>query len=280
MAGLLAAASVVVAPVAQIIQPAAVSASGSFADPHFADFKVWTGLTWPTSVRFASDGRAFVTEKRGVIKEFDSVDDTSATQVLDIRPVVDDYWDRGLLSIALDPDFLNGRNYIYVYYVYDAPPGQTAPVWNDACPTPPGPTSDGCVVRSKLDRYTVNLTTNVADPASRLNLIGDSGSGEWCQQFPSHAGGALAFDSDGMLIVSGGDGASFNGADWGQRGGSSGSPTPVNPCGDPVPGGVLATAEGGQLRSRTSGPRVTRPASTARSCASIRTRATRRPTTR
>ena len=137
-----------------------------------------------------------------------------------------------------------------MYYVYDAPPGQTAPVWNDACPTPPGPTSDGCVVRSKLDRYTVNLTTNVADPASRLNLIGDSGSGEWCQQFPSHAGGALAFDSDGMLIVSGGDGASFNGADWGQRGGSSGSPTPVNPCGDPVPGGVLATAEGGQLRSQ------------------------------
>ena len=59
----------------------------------------------PTTVRFASDGRAFVAEKRGIIKAYDSVDDASATQVLDIRTVVHDFWDRGLLSIALDPDF-------------------------------------------------------------------------------------------------------------------------------------------------------------------------------
>ncbi len=255
MAGFLAAASVVVAPVAQIVQPAAVSAAGSFTDPHFADVPVFTGLTWPTTIRFAANGKAFVAEKRGIIKEYDSVDDTSATQVLDIRSDVHDYWDRGLLSIALDPDFLNGRNYIYAYYVYNAPPGQTAPVWHDAqgndnCPSPPGGTTDGCVVRSKLDRYTVNLTTNVADPASRLNLIGDSGTGEWCQQFPSHAGGALAFDRDGMLLVTGGDGASFSGMDWGQRGGSPGSPTPVNPCGDPFTSGNQQTAEGGMLRSQ------------------------------
>ena len=25
--------------------------------------------------------------------------------------------------------------------------------------------------------------------------------------------------------------------DWGQKGGTAGSPTPVNPCGDPFPGG-------------------------------------------
>ena len=204
----------------------------------------------PTTVRFASDGRAFVAEKRGIIKAYDSVDDASATQVLDIRTVVHDFWDRGLLSIALDPDFLSGRPYIYLYYVYDAPPGQTAPVWNDACPNPPGATTDGCTVRSKLDRYTVNLTSNVANPASRLNLIGDGANGEWCQQFPSHAGGALAFGPDGYLYVTGGDGASFNGMDWGQLGGHAGSPTPVNPCGDPFPGGVQSTAEGGMLRSQ------------------------------
>ena len=189
-------------------------------------------------------------EKRGIIKAYDSVDDASATQVLDIRTVVHDFWDRGLLSIALDPDFLSGRPYIYLFYVYDAPPGQTAPVWNDACPDPPGATTDGCTVRSKLDRYTVNLTSNVANPASRLNLIGDGANGEWCQQFPSHAGGALAFGPDGYLYVTGGDGASFNGMDWGQLGGHAGSPTPVNPCGDPFPGGVQSTAEGGMLRSQ------------------------------
>ena len=71
---------------------------------------------------------------------------------------------------------------------------------------------------------------------------------DWCQQYPSHSIGSLAFGADGALYVSGGDGASFNFADYGQDG------TPLNPCGDP-PGGVGATltpptAEGGALRSQ------------------------------
>ena len=71
---------------------------------------------------------------------------------------------------------------------------------------------------------------------------------DWCQQYPSHSVGSLAFGADGALYVSGGDGASFNFADWGQDG------SPLNPCGDPPggPGSTLAppTAEGGALRSQ------------------------------
>ena len=71
---------------------------------------------------------------------------------------------------------------------------------------------------------------------------------DWCQQYPSHSIGSLGFGADGALYVSGGDGAGFNFADWGQDG------NPLNPCGDP-PGGVGATlsppsAEGGALRSQ------------------------------
>ncbi|HLE13224.1 MAG TPA: PKD domain-containing protein, partial [Anaerolineales bacterium] len=81
---------------------------------------------------------------------------------------------------------------------------------------------------------------------------------DWCQQYPSHSIGSLAFGLDGALYVSGGDGASFNFTDYGQDG------NPLNPCGDP-PGGVGAvltppTAEGGALRSqdlRTGGDPVT-----------------------
>ena len=39
-----------------------------------------------------------------------------------------------------------------------------------------------------------------------------------------------------------GDGADYNSVDWGQNGGSPGSPTPPNPCGDP-PGAVGDTLE-------------------------------------
>ena len=232
----------------------------TFGNGHFVDQPVFTGLTQPTTIRFASDGRAFVAEKSGIVKEFDSLADTTATVVVDLRTQVDNYWDRGLLSLAIDPNFLNAQNpkpYLYLYMVYDAPPGQVAPVWNDACPSPPGATTDGCVVTSELVRLTVNAATNVATATDVL--IHD-----WCQQFPSHAGGAMAFDSSGNLIVTGGDGASFSGVDYGQRGGTlpnAVSPvTPANPCGDP-PTGVGAattvpTAEGGSLRAqdvRTSG---------------------------
>jgi PKD repeat protein/glucose/arabinose dehydrogenase len=66
---------------------------------------------------------------------------------------------------------------------------------------------------------------------------------DWCQQYPSHSIGALAFGADGALYVSGGDGSSFNFVDYGQVG---------NPCGDPPGGATLTppTAEGGALRSQ------------------------------
>ena len=57
---------------------------------------------------------------------------------------------------------------------------------------------------------------------------------DWCQQYPSHSVGTVEFGRDGALYASGGDGASFNWADFGQDG------SPLNPCGDP-PGGVGAT---------------------------------------
>ena len=112
-------------------------AAGNFTDANFREYSVFTGLTRPVSVRFASDGRAFVAEKAGVIKTYDSITDTTPSTVLDIQTEVNSYWDRGLLGLAIDPQFATNRT-IYIYYVYDAPPGGTAPVWNDRCDPPPG----------------------------------------------------------------------------------------------------------------------------------------------
>ena len=40
------------------------------------------------------------------------------------------YWDRGLLGLALDPAFPT-KGSIYVLYTLDAPIGGTPPVFND-----------------------------------------------------------------------------------------------------------------------------------------------------
>ena len=214
----------------------------------FEEEVAFSGLTEPTTVQFAGDGRVFVAEKSGLVKVFDDLDDSTPTVFADLRTQVHNFWDRGLLGLALDPEF-PAEPYVYVLYTYDldlsdpddfprwGTPGMTA----DGCPDPPGATDDGCVVSGRL---------------SRLEALGDVMTGPeqvliedaWCQQYPSHTVGSLGFGTDGALYVSAGDGASFGFADYGQSG------DPVNPCGDP-PAGVGGaqtppTAEGGALRSQ------------------------------
>jgi glucose/arabinose dehydrogenase len=218
----------------------------------FRDTVVLSGLTNPTVLQFAADGRIFVGQKNGVIKVFQSLADTAPITVADLSTQVNDYWDRGLLGLALPPNF-PANPYVYVLYAYDAPIGGTAPTWNDACPTPPGPTTDGCLVSARLSR--LQVSGNVMTGTEQV-LIND-----WCQQYPSHSVGTLLFGRDGYLYVSGGDGASFNNVDYGQYGATYAGGK-ANPCGDP-PGAVGTplsppNAEGGALRSqsvrRTDGP--------------------------
>jgi glucose/arabinose dehydrogenase len=216
--------------------------------PGFTDTTVFSGLTQPTAVRFSPDGRVFVAEKSGIIKVFDSLTDTTPTVFADLRTNVYNYWDRGLLGLALDPNFPTNP-YVYVLYAYDHQLGSSSPppYWgtpgqtSDPCPTPPGPTTDGCVVSGRLSRLTASGDVMTG---SEKVLVED-----WCQQYPSHSIGDLAFGPDGYLYASAGEGASFDFVDYGQKG------TPLNPCGDP-PGGVGATltpptAEGGALRAQS-----------------------------
>ena len=73
----------------------ASSAQAATLPSGFSEKTVFTGLNQPTAVRFSPDGRVFVAEKSGLIKEFDSLTDTTPRVYADLRTNVHDYWDRG-----------------------------------------------------------------------------------------------------------------------------------------------------------------------------------------
>ena len=225
------------------IEPLAV------ADPEFEELSAFTGLDLPTVVRFSSDGRVFVGEKGGKVKVFDSMSDTTASTVIDISAETYGWWDRGMLGMALDPNFPSEP---WVYLLTTTYRGRD---YGDDCPYATD-LDAGCMADGRLVRYQVS-PTNVA--SNRQVLL----EGNWCQQYPSHSIGTVEFGTAGELYVGGGDGASFNFSDYGQGGGRN-ADTPKNPCGDPpVPvGGTQAptTGQGGALRSqdlRTAGDPVT-----------------------
>jgi glucose/arabinose dehydrogenase len=195
----------------------------------FQEQIVFAGLSQPTNIEFATDGRVFVAEKGGVIKVFDDIADATPTVFANLSANTHNVWDRGMLGLALAPNF-PADPWVYVLYAYDAPPGQTAPYWNDNCDTVAGGANGGqCVVTARLSRLQAN--GNVMTGTEQV-LVQD-----WCQQYPSHSIGDLHFGADGKLYVTGGDGASFSATDYGQLG------SPANPCGDPA-------NEGGALRSQ------------------------------
>ena len=220
-------------------QMSQVTWSFTTATPGFQDVVLpQTGLDGPTAVQFASDGRIFVAEKSGRVFLYDNLGDATPTLFADLRTNVHNFWDRGLLGMALHPNF-PATPYIYVLYTYDAvPPTISAPRWglpdvtDDDCTVA---TTTGCVVTGRLTR--LNLNDYSGTPLKSTNetvLVED-----WWQQFPSHSIGSLAFGSDGALYASAGEGASFNYLDYGPPSSPVGNP----PSGDPP-------EEGGSLRSQ------------------------------
>ncbi len=213
----------------------------------FQQSVVWQGLTQPTALRFAPDGRVFVAEKSGLIKVFDDLADPIPTVFADLRTNVHNFWDRGLLGLALDPNFPT-TPYVYVLYTLDASVGGTPPQWGSF-----GGTTDSLRRPAGRDHRRLRRRRTLVAPARRSGdiMIGSEQVllENWCQQFPSHSIGTLLFGPDGALYASAGDGASFNFVDYGQ----TGFPL-VNPCNDP-PGGIGGsqtppTAEGGALRAQ------------------------------
>ena len=161
---------------------------GGFIAQDVAPSILWDTIT---GLDVAPDGRIFVLEKRGRVYVVES-NIRLPTPFLDLELEVLNNGDRGLLGLALDPNFPQ-NGFVYLLYTVD-PNGDGV---DDEGPT-----------FGRLARYTVSLTDrNVADPASRFILLGQT----WTTGVPSlyntHTIGSLRFGVDGSLLVSTGDGA-------------------------------------------------------------------------
>jgi glucose/arabinose dehydrogenase len=199
------------------------------------------GRSLPSAIQFAHDGRVFVAEKGGRIWAYANLLDATPEQVADLRTNVHDFWDRGLLGFALDPRFPEVP-FAYVQYTFNGGLGLGGPLprWpSTSCPNPPGSTTNGggCVVSGRLSRIPL-------DGSGVEEVLLE----DWYQQFPSHSIGTIAFGADGYLYAGGGDGASFNGHDFGQWGNPA-YPDLRSPL-DPAQPTNPAVNHGGSLRAQ------------------------------
>ena len=78
---------------------AATTLPAGFQEVTFA-----SGLIQPTALRFATDGRIFVAEKRGVVKVFNNLSDTNPKTLVDIRTDAYNFWDRGSQDLRTPSD--------------------------------------------------------------------------------------------------------------------------------------------------------------------------------
>jgi hypothetical protein len=99
-----------------------VAAGGARLPPGFSSTTVASGFERPVGIAFTGDGRMFVAEQGGMIWVVQE-GETLPEPFIDLHEEVNGPWDRGMLGIALDPDFLSNRH-VYLLYTADPVPGE------------------------------------------------------------------------------------------------------------------------------------------------------------
>jgi glucose/arabinose dehydrogenase len=140
---------------------------------------------------------------RGTVAVIDTDGTVLPDPFVNLRDEVNAAGDRGMLGIALDPDFMNNR---HIYLLYTVDPDEVEPDEPSTADT-----------IGRLVRYTGTVESggNVADLASRLGLIGVPASDGIPVCDTSHTIGSVRFGNDGSLFVGAGDGGHFNIVDSG-----------------------------------------------------------------
>lgn len=195
----------------------------------FVEDTVLKGLPISTAIAFAPSNKVYLALKTGSVRVVDNGTLLTAP-FIDLSGIVNKATDRGLLGIAVDPQFPT-KPFIYLSYVYD-PPGMTPD------------SADPRVIRVVRYRADPAKGYNVADATSEEVLVGRASIPEniappvplndpniperascmtgltmdgepiedcvACDAL-SHTAGTLIFGANRELYVSFGDGADYNG---------------------------------------------------------------------
>ena len=164
-------------------------------------FSATPGATFdtPTGIAFMPDGRLLVTEKRGRLYLVQDGTKLPIPMWQRENEVLNN-GDKGLLDVAVDPDFASNR---YIYLLYTVDPDSNGVDDND-------------LAFGRLTRYQVSATDpNVVDYSTRTILFGRTWAEGPTIGSITHSIGSLRWGADKSLLISVGEGAQFTNVDFG-----------------------------------------------------------------
>src|SRR5262249_37620871 len=135
------------------------------------------GLSSPTAMDFAPDGRLFVCLQGGSLRV---IKNGALLSTPFLTRTVDSNGERGLLGIAFDPNF-DANHFVYIYY-----------------------TVPGSPAHNRVARVTASGDTEQQPPGSSEVTLLDLNN---LSSATNHNGGALHFGPDGKLYIAVGENA-------------------------------------------------------------------------
>lgn len=162
----------VIASSGRVIKAATVPAG-------FTDALVAAGLTNPTAMAFAPDGRIFVCEQSGALRV---IKNGALLPTPFLTVTVDPSGERGLLGVAFDPNFVSNQ-LVYIYYTATSP-----------------------AAHNRISRFTASGDVALAGSETIIVELDNLSTAT------NHNGGAIHFGLDGNLYVAIGDNANSNNA--------------------------------------------------------------------
>jgi glucose/arabinose dehydrogenase len=159
-----------------MVLPVVPAQGAASVPPGFTDSQFVSGLTSPTDMEFAPDGRLFVAEQAGKVRIAAKPNGPLVT-FLDISSKVDSTGERGLVAVAFDPNF-STNHYVYLHYTRKATATTS--------------------VHNRVVRVTATGDTVVTGSEKLIFRLDN-------QDDTHHMGGALDFGKNGKLYISTGD---------------------------------------------------------------------------